>query len=27
VTTLRVLDVILWMRHRAEHRKSRCSGL
>lgn len=27
VTPLRVLDVILWMRHRNEHRASRCRGL
>lgn len=27
VSTLRVLDVIVWMRHRDEHRPHRCSGL
>ena len=27
VSVLRTLDVILWMRHRHEHRRSRCPGL
>jgi hypothetical protein len=27
VSILRTLDVILWMRHHAEHRPSRCSGI
>lgn len=27
VSRLRVLDVVLWMRHRHEHRRARCPGL
>lgn len=27
VSRLRVLDVVLWMRHRHEHHRSRCAGL
>lgn len=26
VSTLRVLDVVLWMRHHSDHRRARCSG-
>jgi len=27
VSSLRVLDVVVWMRHRCEHRRARCPGL
>jgi hypothetical protein len=27
VSSLRVLDVVIWMRHRHEHRRTRCPGL
>jgi hypothetical protein len=27
VSSLRVLDVVIWMRHRHEHRRARCPGL